>query len=684
MSEQTVEVLPPPVPPKPSARMMYSSCAHPLELPPPLPPMDIISHAEDTDRYVSHPAPADSTHLVTASANDPAIALPINAKQVLPRDTALRLAKSSDLELVPSGASMSLREFSKGKGPDDLPCLVKVADGHRSLCEFYSFGQEQMFVVLEKKSMRVVTCRDQVDGSSYAVPLNTTAFELIPYWTDADRIRPNSFGKITANELLQSKALPPVIVVVGEFEISERRSKKIVPVGTLLFLEKTKKGTKDRQGMLHAKSESGETVQITSDCHGRFSILSNDVRVSLQYAVNHLKLPFTMRTISDCDTLYVNVVTVESVQDEEVLVGMMKATAGTTIDNVASFSRMAEVPVNLNLTVLSMVPKEKEKKTLENIYDYAHTGYYGVMRRPTIHIVSHATAVAMPPNPPHKDVSEGHIRTKLGTDMTSLGQPAMTHQPTPVAEQLPSTLPSQPASAASYIREHVYATVHPNVTATVESGCNFPTASKDKEEAAINDGESTCKGEAHTSMDEPLACKVELLETRTSTLEEETRTVTSEVEAPNTTGELQKSKDEANSTLTETAGSPRQEAPISASKVDSESKESAHEEASSLPVSCKNPVPTFRHKDVQNDSKANIAYLKKMQREDILHLLDAMNLSAYKEAFEQEQIDGETMTCLSADMLIELGVSKSLHRLRLMRIVSGQTSARSLLDAHHS
>ena len=55
--------------------------------------------------------------------------------------------------------------------------------------------------------------------------------------------------------------------------------------------------------------------------------------------------------------------------------------------------------------------------------------------------------------------------------------------------------------------------------------------------------------------------------------------------------------------------------------------------------------------------------------------MDAVNLSACKEAFEQEQIDGKTMTCLSPDMLNELGLSKSLHKLRLMGIVSGQTNA---------
>ena len=61
-----------------------------------------------------------------------------------------------------------------------------------------------------------------------------------------------------------------------------------------------------------------------------------------------------------------------------------------------------------------------------------------------------------------------------------------------------------------------------------------------------------------------------------------------------------------------------------------------------------------------DDTDTNIAYLKKMQREDVLHLLDTFNLSAYKEVFEQEQIDEETMAFLSPDLLIGLGVSTSL------------------------
>ena len=150
-------------------------------------------------------------------------------KHTLRQNDAQRLVSASDLELLTTGKPLSLKEFSKGKSARDLPCLVKVVAGHSSLCEYYSFGKEQMFVVLEKKSMPVVACKSQMDGSSYAVPLHTTAFHLVPYWMDTERVRPNSFGKITANELLQSKVLPPIFAVSVEFEVGEHHSKKTSP-----------------------------------------------------------------------------------------------------------------------------------------------------------------------------------------------------------------------------------------------------------------------------------------------------------------------------------------------------------------------------------------------------------------------------------------------------------------------
>ena len=480
---------------------------------------------------------------------------------------------------------MSLKDFSKGKNARDLPCLVKVVDGHRSLCEFYSFGLEQMFVVLEKKNMLVVTCKDHKGGSSYAIPINTTSFHLVPFWMDAKGIRPNSFGKITANELLQSKALPPVIAVSEQFECGEH-SKTTMPVGTLLFLNEQKKQVKGwQQGVLHAKSESGEMVQITPDCNGRFSILANDVRLSLKHALDHLKPPFTMRTISDSDTLSVNVFTVERVHKEDVLIGMMKATEGTSLDDAASFSRMVEVPVSLNLTVVTMVAKQQ--KVLDEIYDFAHSEYNRIMCNPAMSLSNPADTVTMDPNPSYIDIStlSDHMKVYFSAHPASS---VKTTPSTPSARTPPSTPLELSVTAPNDSKEHIYDAID-----------NY--------------------------------------------------------EAIPTAGTQQKASPDS-----KVAGAPF----------------TIDQSAS------KEEVPTSMKQDgsVEDDSDANIAYLKKMQRGDVLQLLDAMNLSVYKDVFEQEQIDGERMACLSGDMLSKLGVSKSLHRMRLMKIVSGRTSASSFIN----
>ena len=498
-------------------------------------------------------------------------------------DHALKLASSSDYELLASGKPMSLKEFSKVKKMRDLPCLVKVRAGKSSLCDSYSFGLAQMFVVLEKKSTLVATCRAQADGSTYVVPVHTVAFDLAPTAVFMlDHSRPQSLGKITAEELLQCKSLPPVIAVSEEFTL-RAHSERLVPVGTLLFPKEVRKQAKYQrqvQGVLHAKSESGEIVNITPGCKGRFSVLARDVRISLRKALNHLKPPFTMRTISDRDTLYVNIITVERIHKEDMLVGMMKATEGTTVEDVTSFSRMAELPVSLNLTVVAMVPQQQ--KTLDEIYDFAHTGYHGVIRQPEKQRSSPAHTVAMYSNPLHHAVPVDRAEEQRNVDPAMSGWLVARQLPRPSTRSLPKTPVQLSETELCAQTDHIYDSMDSMAIARPQQVSSVSTA---METPFVSDLPAT-----------------------------------------------------------------KEEVPVSESQ-----------------------------EGIIYDYDANIAYLKTLQKEDILKLLDAMNLSAYKDGFEQKQIDGETMACLSDEMLIELGVSKSLHRLRLMMIVTGQTSANSFM-----
>lgn len=56
-------------------------------------------------------------------------------------------------------------------------------------------------------------------------------------------------------------------------------------------------------------------------------------------------------------------------------------------------------------------------------------------------------------------------------------------------------------------------------------------------------------------------------------------------------------------------------------------------------------------------------------------LLHNMNLSQYKQAFAEEQVNGDILSGLTdEDLQNELGIAKRLHRLRILRIINGQDS----------
>ncbi len=65
----------------------------------------------------------------------------------------------------------------------------------------------------------------------------------------------------------------------------------------------------------------------------------------------------------------------------------------------------------------------------------------------------------------------------------------------------------------------------------------------------------------------------------------------------------------------------------------------------------------------------------------IQRLLDAMNLSQYKESFQREQVTGVVLLECDEDILEnELNISSRIHRIRLIKIISGEVSANDTLN----
>ena len=62
-------------------------------------------------------------------------------------------------------------------------------------------------------------------------------------------------------------------------------------------------------------------------------------------------------------------------------------------------------------------------------------------------------------------------------------------------------------------------------------------------------------------------------------------------------------------------------------------------------------------------------------------LLDAMELSQYKDTFVKEQVNGEILLECDDQILEEdLKVPSRLHRIRLLKIISGKTPALQILN----
>ena len=61
--------------------------------------------------------------------------------------------------------------------------------------------------------------------------------------------------------------------------------------------------------------------------------------------------------------------------------------------------------------------------------------------------------------------------------------------------------------------------------------------------------------------------------------------------------------------------------------------------------------------------------------------MESMGLGQYKDKILEEQISGEILLeCDDSVLQSELGVSSKIHRIRIMKLITGHHSAKTLLD----
>ena len=279
------------------------------------------------------------------------------------------LTSSRKLQFKEIGKVMTLEQFCSQK--KKLPCLIKVTQGYTSLCDRYSLGTGQLLVAIELREIDTVRIKGGfADGTLYDVPLLSDIFTVLP---SADPLY-STERIIRPVQLLECKSLPKVIQAASIITTVKGRK---IQSDTLLFPQEVKKKAKRlEKRLLVAKLEDGSVVEINSECGGGFIVRKSAANnFSLSTAAKCIKLPFecTLKPLED--DIFCNRVTIESVRKKLFLFGVMKLSDGSIQDDVNLFQQLSEVPGNLEISVVVMVPEKEE--ALEDIYESAQS-YYNV------------------------------------------------------------------------------------------------------------------------------------------------------------------------------------------------------------------------------------------------------------------------------------------------------------------
>ena len=521
-----------------------------------------------------------------------------------------KTGSGSKVCFVEAGSPVTLREFSN---KNVFPSVLKVYEGNSSLSHSFSFGSDlghirigpvtipvgvdRLFVALRKKSARVARCKDLSNKRTYIVPIDTESasdIEVSPV-QDPEWRRGGRDEKL--QKIAQSKSSPKVMRARSSLNTSKGES---VPAGSLVFPQKVKKSK--RKSVLVAKQGDGSSVEINADGIGTFSVDSADTQMSLSLAVSCLKLPFacTMKVLSDDSSFHVSV---EEVKTSEVLVSIMKMTEGSIEHEISCRQMEYEVPVNLDLKVTHMVPKEIDINTQHRMSTKLplpdETQYVNVI------------AIQRPPTSNSSDSeNDVDVNQTLSTTKTKITT-AWSQSPTP-----------------SNLYDRQPKVAHDRASNQDLKGKENTCHSVDGDEENLNG--SADEENSYESIDDENSYE-------TVDLDEDSY-VSYESEGEFSGEEYNVVRKKERKVVKE---------PVISQKCD------------------------------------NIQYLQSLDLITLLQLLDAMNLAMYKPTLEERKIDGMAFSTYTQDTLQELGVENSLHRLRLMNVISGKTCIGNILKGAH-
>ena len=559
---------------------------------------------------------------------------------------------------LPVSQRLSLKQFAKAYSSPS--CIVSQSH-FSSLLGTVNIAEKQILDVQEVKQARVVYgCG--IGGEDFTIPASSTDVLFAP-------IPPEGTGGVcTAGELLASKLLPAVVAPEESFTDANGRE---VDGETHLFLPAKPKATlfRSTRKTLKAMSPNGEVV-IDAQCQARFR--TKLIALTLQEIVDHFPLPMNVKPISDDEDLNgVPQLILNEVVMEDIIVATGKFDGRTQVS-------LMELPTsfNVDVVVVQQMATQDVVKMIEAA-DINQAAAANLKRRledlvpPPLPEKGDALLRSLAPKPPparrqdSTSSSDSSPEVDYEAVYDELNEPvgqsySGPHLPMPIAIQshgskhvhspsLPSRPPPRPPPLMS-------PSLPPTEAATISAHAQHTMyQSKPGEYMHLQRPNPLmdCDGYSTVTADMVAGRKTY----PTPNPRAQVRPLSHVQERRNS---------EFASPVGTSAAVPNPDTfPLKAT--------------SSLSYDTVSLSSFLQCSDPCDD---NVEYLKSLSCTRVLHLLESMHLECYREAFQHEQIDGEVLSSLDDEMLVELGVKSSLHRLRLKKVIKGVSSAKDHLDGN--
>lgn len=537
---------------------------------------------------------------------------------------------NSSSKLVIKSKPFGLEEFA---AEFPLPQIVRVYAGHYGITEQFSMSEGEELILFFIKSAKVVMASTQRKTETYHLPLNSSLqFGLYQVKSTEEG---SSYHYETVEDLLnREEGLPKVVKVRKTF--SGPSVEQSVMAGDLIFPQKVSGKKKNR--VLKCKDKRGAKLKLALNCLGDFSTDPSDVRMFLLEYIEYVnEFPVTVLIFND---------------KEEYNSKLSCLRTGTVL--------ILDAPIPLRSYICSTdIFGEREYPIIE--LPMIMPIQIQSMERPGLDM-----------QPIYSKIQHAYENFDLSMVKKSMF-PAQNERELKVQQQFYEEIKRDDGSSHLYDLERPEA-IYEQIPGEVYSRANkevkpprpsLPSKPFSPQKAA------------------PLPPSVQnppLPPMNSPPLPPMNQTSPKSIEEKPFPPQLPNRPTNPPSVPTSPLANPNKAIPAKPPSDLSQGKPPSNLSQGKPPMKTNIAIKQLNTAIEKLTPEENKALLKDMSGEDVLQLLENMNLGEYKDSFQQEQVDGELMVELTKKDLEDLGVTKNIHQIRLMKLIDGSSSVKKYAD----